>query len=47
VFDISQSTVSRRWDLLRPLIGKALASEVPAPERIGGAFGTYLVDGTV
>lgn len=47
VFDVSQSTVSRRWDLLRPLIGKALADEVPPPQRIGGAFGTYLVDGTI
>jgi len=47
VFDVSQSTVSRRWDLLRPLIGKALACEVSPPERIGGAFGTFLVDGTV
>src|SRR5437763_1659937 len=28
VFDVSQPTVSRRWDLLRPLIGKALAGEV-------------------
>ena len=47
VFDVSQSTVSRRWDLLRPLIGAAPASEVLPPSRIGGAFGTYLVDGTV
>jgi hypothetical protein len=47
VFDVSQSTVSRRRDLLRPLIGKAPARKVPAPQRIGGAFGTHLVDGTV
>jgi hypothetical protein len=47
VFDVSQATVSRRWDLLRPLIGKALACEVLPPARIGGAFGTYLVDGTI
>jgi hypothetical protein len=47
VFDVSQATVSRRWDLLRPLIGAALAGEVLPPSKIGGAFGTYLVDGTV
>jgi hypothetical protein len=47
VFDVSQSTVSRRWDLLRPLIGRALACEVLPASKIGGAFGTYLVDGTV
>jgi hypothetical protein len=47
VFDVSQSTVSRRWDLLRPLIGKALSCEILPPSRIGGAFGSYLVDGTV
>ena len=48
VFDVSQSTVSRRWDLLRPLMGTALACEVPVPlpSKIGGALGTYLVDGT-
>ena len=28
VFDVSQSTVSRRWDLLRPLVGAALACEI-------------------
>jgi hypothetical protein len=47
VFDVSQSTVSRRWDLLRPLIGAALACEILPPSKIGGAFGTYLVDGTL
>lgn len=31
VFDVSQATVSRRWDLLRPLIGTALACEVLPP----------------
>jgi hypothetical protein len=33
VFGVSQSTVSRRWDLLRPLIGDALAEVVPDPSR--------------
>jgi hypothetical protein len=46
IFYVSQSTVSRRWDLPRPLIGKVLACEIPHPSRIGGTFGTYLVDGT-
>jgi Helix-turn-helix of DDE superfamily endonuclease len=46
VFDVSQSTVSRRWDLLRPLIGDALAEVVPDPLEVVGR-GTVLVDGTV
>ncbi|MGH6763994.1 MAG: transposase family protein [Phyllobacterium sp.] len=46
VFGVSQSTVSRRWDLLRPLIGEVLAVSVPDPRRIVGA-GTALVDGTI
>ena len=33
VFGVSQSTVSRRWDLLRPLIGDALAEVVTQPTR--------------
>jgi DDE superfamily endonuclease len=46
VFGVSQPTVSRRWDLLRPLIGQALACFVPDPAAVLGA-GTALVDGTV
>jgi hypothetical protein len=46
IFGVSQSTVSRRWDLLRPLIGQALAEFVPHPSEVVGA-GTVLVDGTV
>jgi hypothetical protein len=46
IFGVSQSTVSRRWDLLRPLIGEALAPFVPRPAEIAGT-GTVLVDGTV
>ena len=46
IFGVSQSTVSRRWDLLRPVIGQVLAEFVPDPAQIGGA-GTVLVDGTV
>ena len=43
---VSQATVSRRWDLLRPLIGDALAEVVPDPREVVGR-GTVLVDGTV
>jgi hypothetical protein len=46
MFGVSQSTVSRRWDLLRPLIGQVLAEFVPDPQKIIGR-GTVLVDGTV
>ena len=46
VFGVSQATVSRRWDLLRPLIGQALADVVPDPREVVGR-GTVLVDGTV
>jgi hypothetical protein len=46
IFGASQATVSRRWDLLRPLIGAVLASCVPAPRQIAGT-GTLLVDGTI
>ena len=33
VFGVSQATVSRRWDLLRPVIGDVLAEVVPDPRR--------------
>ena len=46
VFDVSQPTVSRRWDLLRPVIGDVLAAAVPGPRDVVGR-GTVLVDGTV
>ena len=46
VFGVSQPTVSRRWDLLRPVIGEALAEVVPDPREVIGR-GTVLVDGTV
>ena len=35
VFGVSQATVSRRWDLLRPLIGQVLHDCVPHPAEIG------------
>src|SRR5437879_12166063 len=46
IFGVSQSTVSRRWDLLRPAIAEVLAEFVPDPRRAVGA-GTVLVDGTI
>lgn len=47
MFGVSQSTVSRRWDLLRPVIGEVLAAVVPDPREVIGGGGTVLVDGTV
>jgi hypothetical protein len=46
IFGASQSTVSRRWDLLRPIIKRAVASFIPHPREVTGG-GTALVDGTV
>jgi transposase len=46
IFGVSQSTVSRRQDLLRPLTGQVLARLVPPPRAIAGK-GTLLVDGTI
>ena len=47
IFGCSQPTVSRRWDLLRPVIGTVLAGYVPRPVEVLGTEGTALVDGTV
>ncbi|MGB6457940.1 MAG: transposase family protein [Streptosporangiaceae bacterium] len=47
VFGVSQPTVSRRWDLLRPVIGQVLADCVLAPGQVAGKGGTLLVDGTI
>src|SRR3954451_5500583 len=46
IFGVSQATVSRRWDLLRPVIAEVLAAAVPRPNQVIGQ-GTVLVDGTV
>jgi hypothetical protein len=46
IFGCSQATVSRRWDLLRPAIGRVLADGIPDPRQILGG-GTALVDGTI
>lgn len=45
-FGVSQPTVSRRWDLLRPIIATVLADLIPNPRRVIRG-GTALVDGTV
>ena len=44
IFDVSQATVSRRWDLLRPLIAAELTALIPDPAQITGTS-TILVDG--
>jgi hypothetical protein len=46
IFDVSQPTVSRRWDKLRAVIAAALHRFIPAPEKLVGR-GTILVDGTI
>src|ERR1700722_5551009 len=46
-FNVSQATVSRRWDLPRPILAIMLDDLVePARTRIG-RYGTALVDGTI
>jgi hypothetical protein len=46
IFGVSQSTVSWRWDQLRPVSKQAVTSVIPAPRAVLGA-GTALVDGTI
>ena len=46
IFGCSQATVSRRWDLLRPVIGPVLADCIPDRRQILGG-GTALVAGTI
>jgi hypothetical protein len=46
IFGVSQATVSRRWDLLRPLTGQVFTEFVPDPRDVVGV-GTVLVDGTI
>jgi len=47
IFGVSQPTVSRRWDLLRPIIADVLEGSVPTPAEIAGKDATILVDGTL
>lgn len=46
VFNVSHATVSRRWDLLRPLITAELTALIPAPAEIIGTS-TVLIEGTL
>jgi transposase len=46
IFGVSQPTVSRRWDLLRPVIRRAVAGFIPDPRSVLRG-GTALVDGTI
>ena len=46
LFGASQSTVSRRWGLLHPIIKHAVASFIPHPREILGR-GTALIDRTI
>lgn len=39
IFGCAQATVSRRWDLLRPAIAKALRPYVPDPVQVIGRRG--------
>ncbi len=36
IFDCPRATVSRRWELLRPAIGRVLADCIPDPRQILG-----------
>jgi DDE superfamily endonuclease len=45
IFEVSQATASRRWDLLRDTIATALATLVPTVREIVGRSGSVLVDG--
>jgi hypothetical protein len=45
-FGVPQPTVSRRWDLLRPVIAHVLDEFVPNPEDVIGV-GSALVDGMI
>lgn len=47
IFGCSQSTASRRWDLIRPAIGKVLRQYVPDPAEVVGRHGAPLADGTI
>ncbi|MEU2718751.1 transposase family protein [Streptomyces sp. NPDC007205] len=46
LFGISQSTVSRRWTMLLPVVEKALQAHVPDPAEVS-AGRIVLVDGTL
>ena len=45
IFDVSQATASRRWDLLRQVLADALDPLVPTVREVVGRGGSVLVDG--
>ena len=45
IYRVSQATASRRWDLLREPIARALAAMVPTVRQVVGSYGSVLVDG--
>lgn len=45
IFDVSQATASRRWDLLRHVLAAALDTLVPTVREVVGKGGSVLVDG--
>jgi DDE superfamily endonuclease/Helix-turn-helix of DDE superfamily endonuclease len=45
IFEVSQATASRRWDLLRQVLADALDTLVPTVREVVGKGGSVLVDG--
>ena len=45
IYQVSQATVSRRWDLLREPIAQARDALVPTVRQVVGTYGSVLVDG--
>jgi len=45
IFEVSQATASRRWDLLRQVLADALDTLVPTVREVVGEGGSVLVDG--
>lgn len=45
IFNVSQPTASRRWDLLRDVMAAALDAVVPTVREVVGNTGSVLVDG--
>lgn len=45
IYQVSQATASRRWDLLREPIAQALAALIPTVRQVVGTYGSVLVDG--
>lgn len=45
IYRVSQATASRRWDLLREPIARALTAVIPTVRQVVGVYGSVLVDG--